>query len=227
MKLTPKRLLLSAASLSFFLVPSCASQKVVPISDVRILQNKRIATIQREKPDFTAETPGPAALRFAGIPGRIGAEQIMNATGNQIVRDNSVEDPAVRVSKELAETLRNKCFVSLATPIKTNETDPEEIAKLASRADYVVDVQTEYWGLGYFSRGSDQYHVTVYSRFNLIDCKTGKVIASGEFSRESQKNDPSFTYDGLIKNQAKGLKQELRVIENDSLFLYRSGVLKL
>ena len=227
MKLTPKRLLRSAAALSFFLVASCASQKVVPITDVRILQNKRIAIIQREKPDFTAETPGPAALRFAGIPGRIGAEQIMNATGNQIVRDNSVEDPAVRVSKELAETLRKKCSVSLTSPIKTDETDSGEIAKLASSADYVVDVQTEYWGLGYFSRSSGQYHVTAYSRFNLIDCKTGKVVASGEYSKEPRKGDPSSTYDGLTKNQAKGLKQELRVIENESLFLYRSGVLKL
>src|ERR687896_471420 len=91
------------------LVPGCVSIEHKPLasSGLEALRGREATIGVRDKPDFSAFTPGKAAF------GLIGAAAMIEA-GNRIVRANNVEDPARVMARTLVAELGERHGVTLA-----------------------------------------------------------------------------------------------------------------
>jgi hypothetical protein len=215
-----KKLVLAISVLCFGLLTSCVSTQDVPLSNGNIFQQKQAVTAKREKPIFAAMTPGKAGF------GMIGAAAMISS-GNKIVRENNVEDPANWISKELATSIQKKYGTRFQGSRNVMNESPAVIAKTCSDVDYVLDVRTINWSFVYFPVNWGTYRVMYSSKVRLIDCKTGKVIAQGFHARVPDKSPQSPSYDDLVDHQATGLKRELQIGAAECLNHFKHNILKL
>jgi len=220
MKSTIKKIVATFSVLSCGLLASCVSTQDAPLANGKILQQKQTVTAKRETPSFAAMTPGKASF------GMIGAAAMLSS-GNGIVRDNNVEDPANWISKELAAGIQKKYGTRLAGTRDVTDESPAAIAKACSDADYVLDVRTINWSFVYFPVNWGTYRVIYSAKLRLIDCKTGKVIAEGFHARIPEKSPQSPSYDDLVNRQASGLKRELQIGAAECLNYFKYNILKL
>jgi hypothetical protein len=203
------------------LLSGCVSTKIVPIkeSDVATLQGGAIAITTREKPAFAVMTAGKAMF------GAIGGAAMVIA-GNNLIKENSVEDPAVHISNELikgfAET--NAMTVVPTGSVIATTMKPAELAKQYPNADVLLDVQTVNWSFAYFPMDWNSYHVIYSAKVRVIDVKKSKLLAEGFCSRVPEKTDSAPSYDQLVQNGAAGLKKELAIAAEHCIKEFRSKV---
>lgn len=210
------------------LFASCVSTKEVPLSSPSILKGKSAMRMERDAPDFAAVTPGKATGAAFGVIGGAIAGAAMVSSGNEIVRENGVEDPANWISQELASSMARKYGVSVSGPRKVTGEKPEEIAKACAGTDYALDVRTINWSLGYFPVNWATYRVMYSAQLRVIDCKTGEVVAQGFYARLPDKTDDSPSWDELVENnRAARLKKELKIGAQEALYHFESNILKL
>ena len=168
------------------------------------LRNREIVITQREKPDFVAESRGKALLGMAGAAWTI-------KSGNAIVRENDIDDPAVHIARQLSVALERK-YATRTIPEKLG-TKEKDIAKLCSSkpdADLILDVRTINWSTTFFLNSWNKYKVTYVASLRLIDAKSQKVIAEGIFGRNPPKaTSDAPTHKELLANNAAWLKEEL------------------
>lgn len=208
---------------SVLTLTGCVSTKVVPIQQERManLQGSTITVTTREKPSFGATTAGKASF------GLLGAAAMISA-GNEIVKKNAVEDPAVAIATELASGFAsaNAMTVVPTEGVLAKSTNPAELARQYSKADLVLDVQTVNWGFAYFPTDWNNYRVIYSAKARLIDTRTRKVLAEGFCSRVPEKTDDAPSHEELLANQAARLKQELEAAAQHCVSEFRSKVLK-
>ena len=215
-------------SLLFPLVASCVSTKEVPLSDPSVLSGKSAMRTERDKPDFAAVTAGKATGAAFGVIGGAIAGAAMVSSGNEIVRENGVEDPANWISQELADSMKRKYGVSFKGTRRVSDEKPEEISKACVGADYALDVRTINWSLGYFPVNWGTYRVMYSAQLRLIDCKTGEVVAQGFYARLPEKSDDSPDWDELVENnKAARLKKELKIGAQEAMYHFKTKILKL
>jgi len=206
--------------LSSLCLVSCVSTRQLPLADPGVLSRKTAAQTTRELPAFGAVTPGKAAVPVVGAV-------TMITSGNTLVRDNQVEDPANWISDELAAAIARKHGTSFRGKRKVSDESPGAIASACAGADYALDVRTINWSFAYFPVNWATYRVIYSAKLRLIDCKSGKVIAEGFHARVPDKTDQSPGYDGLMNNRAAGLKKELRIGASEALYHFKQNILKL
>jgi len=215
------------AALAFSVLASCSTQSARPIANPSVLQNKKIATTTAYDAPFQAVTPGGASLTALGPVGAVAGASVMTSKGKEIISSNKVQNPSIHVTKDLANILQEKCAMKPVGTINASTTKPADFGKLAPQADYVLDVQTVMWSVVYYPANWGTYRAVTVSSCRLVDCKTGKIVASGVYTHDPKKNEQSSTYDGLLGNQAAALKRELKHSESESVQYFRSNVLKL
>ena len=120
-------------------------------------QSSRFAgrTFQRSvypTPDFAAYTAGKAGF------GVIGAALIIRA-GNEIIRENAVEDPAIRLGRELAQSLavRHGLELLTAAPPVAQSDDVAALLQTYGDADLILDLRTINWMFIYFPTDWDDF----------------------------------------------------------------------
>ena len=198
------------------------------MGSANVLSGKSAVRTERGVPPFTALTPGKATGAAFGIVGGAIAGTAMVSSGNEIVRENGVEDPANWISQELAGEMKRKYATNFMGSRKITEEEPEAIAKACTGTDYALDVRTINWGLGYFPVNCATYRVMYSVQLRLIDCKTGKVIAHGIYARVPEKSDDSPDWDELVENnKAARLKKELKIGAQEALHHFKTNILKL
>lgn len=207
--------------LLFACVSGCAT-KTLPLnsSTGNLYRGKKITYSVHETQDFSAMTAGKAV--FGGIGG-----VAMVSKGNQIIHGNDVPDPAAIIANSLVTKLATQYDLVVKAPEqKTASKKPAELAKEYDYADLVLDVQTFNWGISYLPMDWNSYRILYFSRLNLIDTKTSKVIASGSFKYDSKENGSCFSYEQLTGNNADGLKKELNKAEKASIEAYNEKVIR-
>jgi len=215
-------------SLILPLLASCVSRTEIPLSDPSILRGKSAVRTERDVPDFSAVTAGKATGAAFGVIGGAIAGAAMVSSGNEIVRENGVEDPANWISQELASSMARKYGVRFNGSRKVTGEKPEDIAKVCSGADYALDVRTINWSLAYFPVNWATYRVIYSAQLRLIDCKTGEVVAQGFYARTPEKTDDSPGWDELVENnKAARLKKELKIGAQEALHHFKTNTLKL
>ena len=182
----------------------CVSAPSKSLDSGSTLQGKHVVVSQYAKPDFAAMTAGKAAF------GLFGAMAMITA-GNELVKSENIEDPAIEISEHLANDMAVKRSATvLPTPHQVATDDnPSSLVKVYPGADVILDVKTVNWMYSYYPTQWGKYHVTYIARVRVIDGKTGALIAQHLCKVEpTDPNDPP-TNDALRADHAALLKQFL------------------
>lgn len=184
----------------------CASVPTVPLpSDAAAsLSGKTIARSVHPAPTFNALTSGKAMF---GVLGVLAAGQ----AGNDLVTEYGIEDPALSLSLQLQERIREEYGMRIASEdaVMVESDEIEAIRQAVSGADLTVDVVTRGWGFAYEGFDYSQYNVGAQLLVRLIDLSNGEVLAQQRcFSRELP-DDQRSSKDELLANDAEVIKSRL------------------
>jgi hypothetical protein len=212
-------LIVIAVSLS-----ACATVNHIPLSPEASaqLKGKNLTTTRYATPDFSAFTAGKAAFALLGAAAMI-------AEGNEIVRTNSIEDPALKITQGLVEKLAVSRGMTLI-PNQDKTAAGDDISVLLStypKSNYLLDIKTLGWMFNYYPADWAHYRVTYGARLRLIDSSTKKVVAetSCQSVQGDDKNPP--TKDQLLDNKAALLKEYLGKAASACVEVLSKEVLRL
>jgi hypothetical protein len=204
----------------------CVAVRQVPLPESA---SSRFAgqTLQRSvypKPDFAAYTAGKAGF------GLIGVALIISA-GNDIIREHAVEDPAIRISQEAAQTLVERYGLQLSTsePKASQSDDIGALVQTYGEADLILDIKTINWMFIYFPTDWSHYRILYSARLRVIDRQQKTVIGEGfcAYKPEYEDTKKAPTRDELLNNDAEGLKRELAKAGAWCITFFRSGTFRI
>jgi hypothetical protein len=190
-------------------------------SSADAIKGKEVVLAERPRPDFAAMTPTKAAFGAIG-----GAAMI--SEGNDIVKKNEIQDPAVFIGETLAAALGARYSIRRSpkgVPVVTD--DAADLAKSGAGSDLALDVRTINWTMAYYPTSWGRYRVLYSARLRLLDTKTGKVLAEGGCARAPEETPASPSYDELLANNAERLKQELKAAAEFCVNEFRTKTLAL
>ena len=198
-----KVLLVVIASL---LLGACAGTPSVPVSSdaLNSMQGRSLMLVQRESPSFVAMTSGKGMFAVAGVGAAV-------AAGNKMVEENGISDPAMAISRSLAENLVSEYGLTLRGETELAESDSvDSLRRLATGADYALDVVTNGWSYIYDGFNFDDYFVGYSTELRLIDVNTGQIVSSGLCAYDAQEAGKGpVTLETLTADGAAYVKQEL------------------
>ncbi len=188
------------------LMVGCVSTATVKLdqADSKNMQGKNFVIATSDRPDFAAMTAGKAMFAMLGAIAMISA-------GNEIVRENDIEDPAAYIGAELAKKIAQDREMDVANVMAPSEDDSIEYLTAAhANYDYVLDVRTTNWSFGYFPTDWNSYRVIYGAKLRMIDVKSQEVVAEASCSRIPEQSAVSPSYDQLLNDGAARLKSELQ-----------------
>jgi hypothetical protein len=196
----------TVAVLAASMVAGCVSVPKQAVSEKAAngWRGKSVVLSDRPRAGFVAMTAGKGAFALIGAAAAI-------ESGKTIVEENGIEDPAPVVSRDLLKLAQTRYGVLAATlaPVKVDTTDVKQLAKAASGADLLLDVQSLGANFNYFPTQWGHYWVGSGLVLRVIDVRTGQVLGGGSCHRDSRKEDNPPTKDDLLANKAQLLKQIL------------------
>lgn len=217
-----RNLFLAAIFLVF--CSACVSTKNVPI-DINAFEKiefSKITLSKREKPDFSATTPGKAVLGGIGVIAMISA-------GNKIIQENEIEDPANFIGAQLGKMLAEK-YDSVEvgrSDVVVSGLKTKSVIDTYSGVGILLDVQTINWSFIYFPTKWGKYKVIYSAKLRLIDSDSGTLLAEGFCQRVPEYNDNAPTKDQLLAESAARLKEELLLGANSCIEQLKMDVLSL
>lgn len=180
-----------------------AKGKVVPLSeaDAAALRGKTVALTLHERASFTAGTAGKATFGLFGAAAMI-------STGNKLVDENGVQDPAIQVRAQLAALLRDTYGANVleVDAQATDATKPKEIAALHPQADYVLDVRSTGWMFFYYPSDWNSYWVNYTVQSQLVDTKTARQVSNMACLADTRKSPARPSREQLVDEKAQLLK---------------------
>ncbi len=192
----------------------------LPESEASRLGGKVVQRSVYPTPDFAAYTAGKAAF------GVVGAALVIKA-GNDVVRENAVDDPALRIGQELVGALaeRRGLKVLQTEPTVSKSDDIGALSSSYADADLILDVKTLNWMFIYFPTDWSHYRVVYSARLRLIDRSRQRVIAEDvcAYKPEYADTKKAPTREELVANGAAGLKQELAKAADYCLAAFRAN----
>lgn len=193
------------------LLGACASTQNLAVSSDTLssMQGKSLVLVQRESPSFVAMTSGKGMFAVAGV----GAAAV---AGNKMVKENEIVDPAMTISRSLAQGLANEYGVTVKGETETAPSDSiDKIVDMASESDYALDVATHGWSYIYNGFSFGDYFVGYSSKLRLIEVSSGQVISSGLCAYDAKKAGKSpVSHETLLSNNAAYIKSELAEATN-------------
>ncbi|MHA6206266.1 hypothetical protein ACXU4B_17700 [Dyella soli] len=190
-------------------VSGCVSAPTKSLDSGSTFQGKHVVVTQYAKPDFSAMTPGKAAFGLFGAMAMISA-------GNELVKSENIEDPAIEISDHLASDMavkRSATILPASHQIAVDD-NPSSLVKIYPGADVILDVKTINWMYNYYPTNWGKYHVMYTARVRLIDGKTGALVAQHMCKVDpTDPNDPPSN-DALRADHAALLKQFLHKAAN-------------
>lgn len=188
------------------LASGCVSVQNKPLAanTLQELTHKSLAYTVYVRPDFTAGTAGKAVFGLLGVPAAI-------HTGNKIVAENEIKDPAVEISIGLASKLAQSVDMQLSsTPLHAWNDKLAVLAASARNSDYLLDVKTINWAFGYYPTSVTHYYVIYTARMRLIDTHTKAVVAETMCKAKQPTNEKEApTHEKLLAEHAARLKEML------------------
>ena len=194
--------------LCILILSSCAGTQTVPLDKALLpaLKSNKLTLITHESPSFVAMTSGKGMFAVVGVGAAVSA-------GNQLVKDNQIEDPAAEIGRQLALDLdvRLGLEVDSGKSMKVESTEIADIAKAASGKDYALDVETVGWSFIYDGFSFSEYIVGYSVKTRLIDVKKKKAVSKGMCSYDTKSaGKPNVSYETLVENDAAYIKQALQ-----------------
>ncbi|HEY1181930.1 MAG TPA: hypothetical protein VGE56_06485 [Rhodocyclaceae bacterium] len=205
------------------LTSACATVEHKPMTKEasEALRERSLIQSQYEKADFVAFTAGKAAFAMLGAVAAI-------SEGNEIVTENDIADPAIAISKGLADKLTSTRSVkTVSSQIVAKSDSLDDLVKTYIGADYILDIKTFGWMFLYYPTDWSHYKVQYSARLRLIDTSTKQVIAETmcQTVQGDDKNPP--TKDQLLENKASLLKSYLSKATDGCIEVLSKDVLML
>lgn len=222
-RLASGRMLVGSAIVALAL-PVGVGARTAPLAEgaIQALNGQTVVLAVHSKPDFAARTAGKATFAILGAAAMISA-------GNQIVTENSVDDPAVHIGDALLSGLVAQDG-AVAAPPATAEVVSDDPARLAAAypgSAYVLDVRTSGWSFGYYPTAWSHYRVHYSVRVKLVDTRSKSVVAEGACTRHDDDEPHAPTQEELLANKAERLKGMLAAHADACLEELRRNVLGL
>ena len=184
------------------LLTACSTVTPKPLSsqDGSVLKGKTLTYSRyKELPDFALST---AANDRSGVLDIAAAV----TNGNTIVKNASIDDPAVRIAQALSERIERRFGMQLQenNGNYTRSKKVDGVIKQYADVDYVLDVRTLHWSASYLPNDWDNYRVSYSVQARLIDVKTGLVVSEELCSHapEYADSDQAPTYQALERGPA-------------------------
>lgn len=201
----------------------CASPRLVPLdkeANAR-LRGRSITLVHREMPSFSAATPGKASFAL------VGAFAMLQA-GDKIVKEDGIEDPAVRIGEELLQAIAGSNGMRIVgNDVIATTAERSKLSQQYSMADLALDVQTVSWSFVYFPTNWTHYRVVYNVQLRLIDTRRATLLADGHCEHVPPETRDAPTYEQLLADQGARLKQELAAAADQCIDELRSKVLLL
>ncbi|WP_370979454.1 hypothetical protein [Agaribacterium sp. ZY112] len=170
---TSMRFVFSFLVLTTLVACSSSTSKPLPSDEGSILKGKSFTYSRyKELPDFPVST----AANF-----RSGILDIASAvtSGNKMLKNAAIEDPAVTIAKSLSARIEKRFGMHLQANdslyIRSKKTN--NVIKKYNDVDYVLDVRTLNWSASYIPNDWDNYRVTYSVQARLINVDTGLVVS--------------------------------------------------
>ena len=182
---------------------AAAAKKPVPLTPEAgaALAGKTIVVTRHEKPSFVAMTAGKAGFALIGAGAMI-------ASGNKIVADNEIADPADILERELVPAVAKHYNFTLkpgpSPVIKAKK--PKEIAATQTEGDYILDLQSIGWQFAYYPTDWNSYWTAYSVHVQLIERSSAKVVSDVFCNANNNKHPASPSKDALLENRAQLLK---------------------
>ena len=215
-------------TLSFFIILStlllsgCVSTraKLLSESSSGLRPGDSLAVSIRPMPSFAVFKPSNAMFGAIG-----GIASI--SSGNDIIRKNTVADPAVYISEVLAAHLVAKFNVSLVNEkILIDTTNVSAISEIAKEtSELVLDVQTANWSCVYMPLNWTRYRVIYSAKVRLIDTRRSESIAEGLIIWQTPDSYDKPTYEELFSNNALILVDQLKIAKDQAVIYFKSEIL--
>jgi len=132
--------------------------------------------------------------------------------GNQLIKKYNLMNPATMITNKVSNKLSNTFSMRVQHPVKFEDYDSIEfLANKYKKNDYVLDIRTSSWGVGFDLQKKGNHRVVYSSTLFLIDTKTEEVVAESlcTINTPQSKTHP---YNQYIANNALLLKQEINSI---------------
>ena len=199
-----------AALIALFVSATGCSTSWVPLNptSLKASQPRSIAVVFARTTGFMAWIPATSVLMMGG--GAITGAAMALGTGNRIVKDNNIEDPAIVTRRDLFQLLFQKYALAVSPSIQGG-LENEELD--FGDADLVLNVRTTDWGLEEFAGDSSHARLRYSSRVDLINARTRRSLAQGECEYDAVKGAQTPTFNELLANGAAILKSELSRVE--------------
>lgn len=141
--------------------------------------------------------------------------------GGQIIDENKVSDPAVKIAIGIARRLEQAYGARWVGPLPADS----KVAAVPG-AKFVIEVKTTNWGLFYSGADNTQHGLAYSATVQLIDPQKGRVIASG-YCKPNSSPLKTYTRDQLLTNSATGLKTGLSGVADDCIKFISTQILTM
>jgi hypothetical protein len=192
----------------------CVTVRDLPIDQgvIPALNGKTVITVKRTMSGFSAMTADKMAAGslFGVIGGAVAGASIIRS-GNTLIKENNIPDPAYEIAERIARAMETKYGITY-TGISNAEVADDDVSKLAAlykTNSFALDIRTINWGFLYYPLYWTKYRVIYAARMRLIDTNSAGVVAEGGCYRLSDKIDTAPTYEELLENGASRLKAEI------------------
>ncbi|MEH6368017.1 MULTISPECIES: hypothetical protein [Pseudomonadaceae] len=157
-----------------------------------------------ELPDFPAQTAVNVQFGVVGVLTAI-------SNGNAIIRRNNIQDPALGISRQLAQGMQGShgFNVTEAADFVAVKSDVPELVSRYRDYDYVLDVKTLGWSSIYFPTDWDNYRVIYTAHARLISVDSGQVVAEQLCSHVPDYADTNQAPSYVQLENGRGLKATL------------------
>jgi hypothetical protein len=195
-------------------VNGCVAVRDVPIdqSVILTLSGKSVITVKRTMPNFSAMTADKmAAGSLFGAIGGAAAGASMIRSGNALISENNIPDPAYEIAERIARAMETKYGITYAGIGKAEirDDDVSKVAALYKTTSFVLDIRTLNWGFLYYPLYWTKYRLIYAARMRLIDTNSAGVLAEGGCYTLGDKIDSAPTYEELLENSASRLKSQI------------------
>lgn len=208
------------------LISSCVNTKNQALSsaDRAALKGKTVTVTNRAMPEHSVMTQQAmaASMLTGGVGGAI-AGGLAASEGKKQIQKHNITDPTRTVSSNISKYLASRTGCKLVSAnTTTSKVKPAEIAAQNPQSDYVLDVMTTSWMGMYYPMAFSKYYLMYGAKMNLIETKTGRVIAEGFNLYQGKDKANAPNYDGIYANGAGFLKAETKKGTDEAIGVFRS-----
>jgi len=213
---------LTALAAASIILGGCATTPMtISEQDTSSLYGSKLTVIRYEPDPFLPMTNTKGALAVLGVAAAV-------SEGKELVEEHKLVDPAINIKTSLAKDLSETYRITDITVIEETrpfESDPEDVAAMASNEGIVLDVRTFGWGTMYYPFKT-KYRVNYMAQARLINAKDKRVISAERCLINEAYSENSPTYDDLMENDAALLKTKLTDASSEcaGIFARKMGV---